>query len=182
MAAEEAHMMPINRNWIRVARAGGAVKRLHTRSTLRNYTNAEHTYGTLVLVGELCRVNPDTRVHDCSMYMLGHDIAEGYTGDIPANVKLDNPQLNKELDAIEQRWTTANMPLLHNILSDLERKICKCADLLDLGLFCAEEYAMGNRTLVDVYGRVVQYLQQPSLRDVAGVDDIINLMQGMKNG
>jgi len=150
-------------DWISLARQGGQVQRCHTVPTIRPYNNAEHTAGALVIAKELCEAN-EMGVSACAdvmEYLLVHDMAEAYCGDTPANVKLENKALAQQLDVVERDWEVNNVPghyVAKHHLSAAQRRICRAADLIELGYYCVEEREMGNARIWPVWDNVVKYM------------------------
>lgn len=150
--------------WVTTSRHGGAVRRSHTVLCIRPQNNAEHTHGAMVLAQILCReagVDPSCILQ----YLLMHDIAEAYTGDMPANVKAENPELRCLLNEVELDWTRNNVPEKFNfatVLSDGEKKLAKMADSLDLLMYVKDELALGNRhhSMMLMFINIMQYVRE----------------------
>ncbi len=154
-------------------RKGLKVERLHTMPHIIPYNNGFHSANAALIAHELCELN---NIDSASvvMYMLLHDVAEGYTGDVPANVKMDYPNIKHALNEAEKDWEERNIPHLPD-LSHQERKIARAADLLELGMHCLDELAIGNQDMQFVLKNVIQYSDQYR-EDIVGfsklVDDI----------
>lgn len=118
-------------------RDAGDVKRYHTKRTIREQTVGQHTFGILML---LRQVSPD-----CSKALLftamHHDLAELFTGDIPAPMKRANAQLSILLDEVE----CCLAPLYKDFgINAEEARLLKWADRMELVLWCLEEVRLGN--------------------------------------
>jgi 5'-deoxynucleotidase YfbR-like HD superfamily hydrolase len=163
---------------VKLHRDGNAVQRLHVVRHLMPYTNGQHSANAALLAIELCRLNrlPIASVVE---YMLLHDLAEGYTGDMPANVKWENPQLAAALTTTEERWCRAHGLELPD-LSNEEAAICKFADMAELGLYCAEELTLGNRHVLPVMVRVLEALNCRK-GNIIGAQDIIDYITAWGN-
>ena len=75
----------------------GRIRRLHIRPMNGEEQNvAAHTWGVTMILIDLF---PDVS-KDAILFTLRHDVPEVVTGDIPANVKWDNPGLE---DALAER-------------------------------------------------------------------------------
>ena len=119
-------------------RDAGAVKRYHTKRTHRTQTVAEHTFGMLILLKQVCGGSLSPRVVNA---VLHHDLPELFTGDIPAPIKRSHSKLGPLLDEIE----TQLEPLyIADELEPAEAALVKWADRVELVLWCLEEYRMGN--------------------------------------
>lgn len=157
-------MIPVNLDWLETARLGGNVTRMHILPTITSHNVAEHTFHAAFITMELCAQN-EIQSGDCVSYILAHDIAEGYTGDTPGNVKVDHPNLSGVLAAIETKWERDNFPyyLSERSLSEFEMKLVKSADLLELGYYCVEEREMGNTRVRGVFDNVLSYIASREL-------------------
>lgn len=123
---------------IQELRNGGSVRRWHTKRTIRDQTVAEHTCGVLMLVTELF---PMASAH---LYraVLMHDMAEVFTGDIPAPAKWASPELDLALQKLETDFHQRTKTQV--FLDDSEVHILKWCDMMELVLWCREEMMMGN--------------------------------------
>jgi len=141
---------------IQIYRIGLRVERLHTVPHLLSYSNGHHSANAALIAHEICK-EEGISSSSVVLYMLMHDVAEGYTGDVPANVKRDNGDLKFELDRIEDKWVKRNLPDMPD-LSHEEKAIAKAADLIELGMHCTDEIFAGNRNVKVVLMNVVNYL------------------------
>ena len=147
---------------IKVYRKGLKVERLHTVAHLTPYNNGSHSANAGLIAHELCILNNmQSSSPAVVLFMLMHDIAEGYVGDMPANVKRDNPDLRKMLSKVEDHWEKVNLPHMPD-LHHHERAIVKIADIVELGMYCVEELALGNTNLNHVLVNVINYLGEYS--------------------
>lgn len=134
-------------------RAAGGVKRFHTHHTVVTDTVAAHSWGVACLVDLLYAGRAPAHMLRAAMY---HDSAEGEYGDIPSPTKR---LLNSEaLRTMEDQWMRERG--LFVTLSPFERHVIKLADVLDGLTFCAEETQRGNRTLIPIWNKYYQYLQE----------------------
>lgn len=118
-------------------RDAGAVKRYHVKRVQRTQTIAEHTFGILMLIKQVC---PDCR-KEVYNAVLHHDLPELFTGDIPAPIKRVHPELRPLMERIEEDL----VPLHQDIpLSIPEAILLKWADRMELVLWCLEEVRLGN--------------------------------------
>lgn len=157
-------------------RRGLRVERMHTKFHHSSYTNGHHSANAAMIAYYLCLLNSvlNESISKVLLYMLLHDVAESYVGDIPANAKVEHPALKQVLDTIERDWC-----ILHKIplpeLNEGEKIICKCADLIELGYFCIEEINLGNNHVHEVLENVVDYLE--SRTHVNGVEYFRDLIK-----
>ena len=142
---------------IKTCRKGLHVERLHTIPHHLGYNNGFHSCNAALIADVLCRINGIRNSQPSVMYMLLHDVAEGYVGDIPANVKIDNPGLKEHLRGIEEIWEATHLSNMPD-LSREEQEICRCSDLIELGMFCIDELEMGNLKVEPVLINVISYL------------------------
>jgi len=146
-------------SWLHTVRHSGQVKRCHTVPTLQTYNVAEHSFNAIVIAQTICseldyrmehtigatRTLVELSDSNITQYILLHDLAEGYTGDIPANVKKETA-IKSILDEMESKWGEENVPTYMNVsLSQQEYVVAKLADTLELCMFCKDEITMGNR-------------------------------------
>lgn len=134
-------------------RGGNKVKRYHTIDLLVPETVGHHSANMAVLV---------TMIYpECTLEMLKwallHDIAEQWTGDVPAPAKWASPALKSALDELESRMLSEYAIGLADLGSH-ERAVLKQADMLDLCFKMAEEVAMGNTTAKPLLKRGLKYL------------------------
>jgi 5'-deoxynucleotidase YfbR-like HD superfamily hydrolase len=161
--AEYERTKPHRERWdrLRTLRESGEVVRTHTFLTHRNQTIAEHVYGSLIIAMELCAsvLAPRDEQARVAFTLLYHDAPERDTGDVPAPVKRDNPDIKAALDALEQRfYDRLNIGLPD--LTERAQAIVHASDTLDLAFTCLREKQMGNRTprLTEVFQNCMTYL------------------------
>lgn len=155
---------------LHVYRKGLKVERMHTIQHITPYNNGFHSCNAALIAHELCVLN---KINSAStvLYMLLHDVAEGYVGDSPANVKREYPDIKQALDNAEKDWEQKYIPDMPD-LHKQEKAIAKVADLAELGMYCLEELWMGNKNVTEILVRVVEYLQD--YKEVKGTEDFIN--------
>ena len=138
-------------------RMAGRIRRLHIRPMNGEEQNvAAHTWGLVMIMVDLF---PDVS-KEAILFALRHDVPEVATGDIPANVKWANPDLEKTLETLEQNFMH-DMGWTHRLFSDggapyhaKEELYLKFADRIELLFYCLEQMYMGNWLLADVYVNV----------------------------
>lgn len=123
-------------------RAGGAVRRYHTRRVIIDQTVAAHSHGVATLAYILDPL--------CSPELLAaalhHDLAEYHTGDTPATAKWDSAELTKILRTLERDYEKKFQLVGEDaeVLTLADMKLLKFCDTAELGLYSLEEYGMGN--------------------------------------
>jgi len=170
----------MNINKLKTIRKGLKVERLHTIPHVQPYNNGFHSANAALIALELCKTNNVDyhRSFIITRYMLLHDVAEGYTGDIPANVKWDNPHLAGMLESLERDWGRAK-DLDIPTLPDNCKAICKVADLAELGFYAVDEIKMGNSNMYVVSENVIDALNKISQSTrLEGVDELITYIKG----
>lgn len=135
-------------------RMAGRIRRLHIRPMNGEEQNvAAHTWGVVMILLDLF---PDVS-RDAIIFALRHDVPEVVTGDIPANVKWDNAELEEALEKREKQFLEAmGWKTKHTGVPswDRENLYIKIADRIELLFFCLEQMYMGNWLLTDVYVNV----------------------------
>lgn len=160
----------MNISKLNIYRKGLRVERLHTVFHIAPYNNGFHSANAALIAHELCVLNG---MNSASIirYMLLHDVAEGYVGDIPSNVKKDYPEIKSVLDRIEHKWEEQyipDMPDLHHS----EMAIAKASDAIELGMYCIEELKLGNQNILHVLDNIIRYMQD-YIGTVNGVSDFM---------
>lgn len=139
-------------DFVTMTRKAGSVERYHTERTLMRQSVAEHSYHVANIALELAGNTASLNLVRAALY---HDIAEQYTGDIPAPVKVDWPDLHNALRIIERAFHEGAEVECN--LTPAEQLILKWADALELLYYCIEERLMGNTSLDPVFYRGNQY-------------------------
>jgi hypothetical protein len=158
MLNNASHNMPLEellakQPWVDTIRSGGAVKRYHTVPTVGEQTVAAHSWGVAVI---LIRILPF-----CSKNLLiaalFHDVAEKWTGDIPADAKWREPEVSALLKRVERDVEeTLNISIG---ISDEEELILSGCDRLELLWFCVEQARLGNQNMYVVFSRVMDWFR-----------------------
>jgi 5'-deoxynucleotidase YfbR-like HD superfamily hydrolase len=116
-------------------------------------TVGHHSAGVALIVSNL--INPVSA--NLLQAALLHDLAEQFTGDVPATVKWQSIPLKHALDSLESLWHE-NYDLQLPELTEREQKVLKEADMLDLCFKMMEEMRMGNTNAKEVLYRGIDYL------------------------
>ena len=138
-------------------RAGNNVKRYHTVNMLVQETVGHHSANVAILCVILSKNRPSVNL---LMAALLHDMAEQFTGDVPATAKWSSEALSKALTKLELEVWDCLMP--RPGLTEMERRILKQADMLDLCFKTLEEYQLGNKGALLILRRGLSYLSSNS--------------------
>jgi 5'-deoxynucleotidase YfbR-like HD superfamily hydrolase len=156
-------------------REGGHVKRCHTFPIAGEYTVASHTFNAAAL---LVFLNPDCNM-DMVKTILTHDVAERWTGDLPAPIKWYSEGLKEELNIIEDHINqTFGWHKKH--IGD-ELAWIKGVDALEFMMFCMDQERLGNRNIESRLGAIAQYMVENSYMFPEPINTVVSqlLMQGM---
>lgn len=132
----------------------GAVKRWHTRFTLKEQDVAAHSWGVAMIVAY---VEPEASAALLKAALV-HDCAEISTGDVPYPVKRDHEPLRTELSKVEGAFEDE-----HEIsyqLTDHELHILKWADMMELLLWTKRELLLGNNSIMSAQLTAIRVLME----------------------
>ena len=135
-------------------RRGNAVKRYHTEQILVGETVGHHCANVAAILFEL--YSPILPSVTLLAHCLSHDVAEQYTGDLPAPVKKDNEGLRNEMTHAEGQWEMENFPMTIQ-LGNGEFIIFAFADIMDVVYKARDEILMGNTLALPMYIRAETY-------------------------
>lgn len=117
---------------------------------LVNESVAEHSFFVAIFVLKL-KEYYNFNLETALKMALVHDIPEAYISDIPHNIKKDNPELSKTLEAIEvnimkERLSDDAADLLNQFNNGTtpEGLACQLADIISVVLYAHDELAVGN--------------------------------------
>tara|TARA_R110000796_G_scaffold6514_1_gene23064 strand:+ start:155 stop:667 length:513 start_codon:yes stop_codon:yes gene_type:complete len=140
---------------------GGTIKRYHTLETIGEQSVGAHSWGVALILQYL---KPSVS-KVALLKALTHDIAELYTGDIPAPVKWDNPKLVNTLKQIEATYESKLKIDYGHTLKPEELVLFKQADMFELLFFCMRQRKMGNTNMNTVFSNGVEYLANQNLNE-----------------
>lgn len=159
-------------------RMAGRIRRLHTRPMNGEEQNvASHTWGLVMILLDLF---PDVS-KEALVLALRHDVPEVATGDIPANVKWANPELEETLENMERDFMH-DMGWSHRVhylggapYHEREELYLKLADRIELLFYCLEQMYMGNWLLADVYVNIRDKIHEmlPELTPEKAADVVV---------
>lgn len=151
--------------------AAAQVRRYHTVDHVgAGQSIADHSWGVAVLVDQICESMTYRASADLYRAALYHDVAERWTGDVPATTKWDHPDLKDALDKIENNYEKRV-----GIVADLdedEKKILKTADMLELCFWSVRQLRMGNKNFGVIFSRGIAWLSTNGLKCIF-VEEVI---------
>lgn len=147
-------------------RDGGAVKRTHTCRTLRDVNVAEHSHGVAMIVLAVHQTEGSMPSANLLAAALCHDLSELATGDVPAHVKRQNPEIKAALNGVSTAWEH-RMRVRFDLSKD-EQDLLLWADRLEFALYATEEVRMGNRYAVNWLARILTYMHDMPIPIVGG--------------
>ncbi len=132
------------------------VQRLSGTTKLRSYNLAEHSYFVTLLFQDFAKLEGIDYNIDVLEAVLKHDFLEVLTADLPYHVKNHSEETQKAWATIENAVAEAKRdefasPLMsdseiRSILNEEQFILMKACDILELLLFCLEEWTLGNKT------------------------------------
>lgn len=132
------------------------VQRLSGTSKLRSYNLAEHSYFVALLFQDFAKIEGIEYDIEVLEAVLKHDFLEVLTVDLPYHVKNHSKETQEAWETIENTIVKARkdefaFPLMsdediHSILNKEQFILMKACDILELLLFCLEEWSLGNKT------------------------------------
>jgi 5'-deoxynucleotidase YfbR-like HD superfamily hydrolase len=134
-------------------RNAAMITRCHTERVICPQTVAEHSYHVAMLCWKLCDHEPSAELLKAAMF---HDLAEKFTGDIPAPVKWRSPVISAEL--LKQEAVFEKEHKLYCSLTPKEELVLKWADSLELMWYCVDEVTLGNRFVEEMYWNIDSFL------------------------
>jgi 5'-deoxynucleotidase YfbR-like HD superfamily hydrolase len=135
-------------------RASGKVKRWHTVSVIGEQTVDQHCAQCVSL---LLLLHPDPSI-DLIKAVLWHDSSEQRTGDMPAPIKRSHPDLRAAYHAAEMDVCQAQVSDAFARLSDEDKRWVRTVDILEMALWAADQYMLGNQHALVWLGRAEKYL------------------------
>jgi 5'-deoxynucleotidase len=146
---------------LRLMRTAARVRRVHTMPTIHPQTVGEHTFGVMAILYEICHegVPPALMVA-----ALQHDAPEAITGDVPSPAKWRHPTLEDALRVAEAKISIEFDLQPHELLSAVEHRLLKFADLMELAIFAIEEVDTGNSAMATVARNALTAIAKRDLR------------------
>jgi len=140
-------------------RTGGDVERCHGIRHQTSYSVAKHTWGALALLYILfpeyyARLSP---------YLLFHDVAEAWVGDIPAPTKRFSSQVRDACETMERRVHELLEIPFDGDLAPEDQRVLKACDHLELYLWACEEQDAGNAHARCIADELTSYFRERPL-------------------
>jgi 5'-deoxynucleotidase YfbR-like HD superfamily hydrolase len=143
---------PMSVDRMNVFREAGRLRRLHQMTCHEPYDIAQHSWR---MAAYLFLLNTDPGPSKRLIWaVLFHDVPERWLGDMPAPTKWSCPDVSRALDATEVE-IEGFLGLAGFHLTNEEAAWLKALDMLELYIYCLDEYMLGNRHLDQV--RTVAY-------------------------
>jgi 5'-deoxynucleotidase YfbR-like HD superfamily hydrolase len=138
-----------------IFREASHVERVHTIPHYGSYTVGQHCYDMLSLLFVL-HDNPSVRLIKAIMF---HDLAERWTGDIPAPAKHASNEFHLDIIGLEERIKNSiDIFKDDEMLTKEEQNWLITLDKLELLLWAKDQVAMGNSNAAAVLGGVISFL------------------------
>lgn len=138
----------------------GGVIRFHACTKMRKQSLSDHQWKVALIAEYLLSTLSKAGL----MHALTHDRLELVTGDIPATLKWEHPEIKEFLNRIEACYENSYQ------LSPLEKIAIKMADILEGMLFCKESYEDGCKDARNIFSRWINYLFEyranPNTKDI----------------
>lgn len=124
---------------LRFMEAGG-IQRCHNRPQMHYRQRVDsHSWGVALMVWQIMEACEGFTL----MAALVHDCGELKTGDVPAPVKREHPDIGVKLNAMEDQHLRAHDMMFE--LSPVEAAVVHAADKLEFVRWMKQESYMGNR-------------------------------------
>lgn len=117
---------------------GARVKRCHTADYHGHYDVGQHSFAMLLIY---CTLHPSPQ-KGTMLAIMAHDLAERYTGDIPAPVLLGDDMMREHMAQAEEELRE-RMGIQWNLDYEEERWLWGC-DRLEHWLWAMRQHRMGN--------------------------------------
>lgn len=135
-------------------RLGGKVERCHNIPHHGSYSVAAHTWGCAMLL--LALWPEDTELLP---YVLSHDVAEGWVGDVPAPTCRHVPGVRDSLGKVEARiLRSVGLPDPYDALEPDDLAKVKAVDRLEFVIWCYEQVHLGNLYVMEALGEMDRLL------------------------
>jgi 5'-deoxynucleotidase YfbR-like HD superfamily hydrolase len=136
--------------------ASGDVQRYHNAPVERKQLLSSHMWEVGII---LQHIYPKCS-KDLLFYAMTHDCEELFTGDIPAPVKVEHPEVRSVLVQIEEQVRYNRLELDRPVYSIEERLAVKYADILSGIYHCAQEIKRGNTLAIPVRDAFLDYISR----------------------
>ena len=129
-----------------------AVKRYHTTPTIGNQTIGEHSYRMLLVLYAVCTPSPE--LIKATVY---HDVPEIEVSDVSFMTKKKWPKVAESIAEAEDDF--CNRYAIHVELCENDLRLLKFADMWELVQYAIDQINLGNRNMIAIGERGVQFLK-----------------------
>ena len=133
----------------------GYVTRFHAVPGITPQSIAEHSWGVAMILEHCYGATFDNPV--VILKALTHDCAELVTGDVPAPMKWECPELKEPLEAVEEKFEKAT-GIHYRSLEQVEIDMIKVCDCLEGMQYCFRRTKCGEREAVTPFWAWNDYL------------------------
>lgn len=153
------------------------VQRCNNFQTVRNEDVVQHSYYVALYATIIATEYNKTAIgskYDLEKVMrnaIFHDVEETFFSDIPRNIKHHTPEVNsiiegavsEKLDEIYCNSTANEFLKVNRTAKDgFEGELVDMVDMLELALYCCEEYCLGNKLIEQLLDKAVRIIEQKS--------------------
>lgn len=142
------------------SRYAGMVKRYHAWPTIQQQTVADHTFHVIRIYTTLFGAPEGYLLH----YMIYHDLGELTAGDTPFPAKRVVKGLREPMERAET-WGLEQQGVHLPVITFIEKRHFKIADLLEMWEFAMVEIQLGNLLGHPVRQNITHYLREMKLPD-----------------
>lgn len=141
---------------------GGFIERYHIKGQrmLLRQSVADHSWRMQAIVFSVLGARYLTS--SLLLAVAFHDVSERVTGDVPANVKRHNPDIQRAVHEVSD--AEENRLGIRFDLTPEEVRLLAWADRFEGALHCMDEYEMGNRKIVGTLMRYWEYCSKPEYK------------------
>lgn len=155
---------------------GGNVQRYHANPGISKQLNSAHQWRvTLLLLHIFPEVSKET-----ILGALTHDCAEIVTGDLPATLKWDNPEIKNYIRDIETR-VESDMGIIFTTSQSDVQKIKMC-DMLEGMTYCIDCLESGEHNVAKPFTKWSEYVIKHELFENQQVRELYYYLQGKFTG
>ena len=135
-----------------VLRAGSVI-RYHSTMIDKKQRVDSHSWEVAIILAHI--YGPITS--DLMLYALTHDCSEQSTGDIPAPVKRDKPELKDIFDELEDEYMRDVLSISHPEFTLEEKLAVKYADIISGIYFTTCRVNAGDREAIPIRDKWIEY-------------------------
>ena len=134
--------------------------RFNNKMRVKNESVAEHSYFVALYTEMICEhfnFTSDQKLK-ALRYALYHDVPEIWLSDIPHNVKAQNKELERCMQALEEKCIDENLPSHKDVFEcdSFTKLIVDTADIISVIVYVETEKSLGNETLDEIYYSAIE--------------------------